>query len=98
MRPQDGAYNSHLGVREVYQHEPRMALEADEDGLKIVMKILRQAALQLSPRGILVMDVGYADEALMQRLPNIPFTWLDLQHGDHGISLLTAEDLKTCRV
>ncbi|HYF97785.1 MAG TPA: 50S ribosomal protein L3 N(5)-glutamine methyltransferase [Coxiellaceae bacterium] len=79
---------------EEYQHEPRKALEAEENGLKIVLKILQQAPRYLKQKGILVMDVGYSDEALMQRLPRVPFTWLDLQQGGHGIFLLTVEELK----
>ena len=80
-----------------YQHEPRIALEAEEEGLKIVLKILQQAPQHLKQHGILVMDVGHADEALMRRLPRVPFTWLDLQYGGHGVFLLSGAELKRIR-
>ena len=77
-----------------YAHEPAMALEAEEDGLAVVAKILREAHAHLSPEGILVLEVGRNAEALMTRYPDVPFMWLDFEWGGDGVFLFTAEELK----
>lgn len=76
-----------------YQHEPILALEASQNGLAIVDVILHTAASYLSEHGILVVEVGNSEEALMEKYPDVPFTWLDFEHGGHGIFLLTREQL-----
>ncbi len=80
-----------------YRHEPRGALEAEDNGLEIVKRILAGAAQQLRPQGILVVEVGNSDEALMAALPGVPFTWLEQEHGGHGLLLLTREELVAMR-
>lgn len=76
-----------------YGYEPQLALEAADNGLAIVATILQQAAAYLSEQGILVLEVGNSDEALQAAFPQIPFTWLDFEHGGHGVLLLTREQL-----
>lgn len=76
-----------------YTHEPTMALEADKHGLDIVIRILQRASDFLTPDGILVVEVGSAQEALMKQYSEIPFVWLDFERGGDGIFLITAEDL-----
>lgn len=78
-----------------YQHEPSLALQADDEGLAIVEKILCNALPYLSPHGILVVEVGNSDEALVEKYPHIPFTWLEFERGGHGVFLLTYEQLQT---
>ncbi len=78
-----------------YAHEPLKALEAEAEGLEIVLRILQEAPAYLKRQGILVMDVGYSDALLMERLPKVPFTWLELERGGHGIFVLTCEQLTT---
>ncbi|MGD8589079.1 MAG: 50S ribosomal protein L3 N(5)-glutamine methyltransferase [Chromatiales bacterium] len=77
-----------------YDYEPVLALEADEDGLAVVVKILRQAGDYLTPGGILVIEVGRSAQALMDRYPDIPFLWLDFERGGEGVFVFTAEELK----
>ena len=77
-----------------YLHEPQFALLAGEDGLDIVKKILAEAKQYLAPGGILVMEVGNTDAALMERFPHLPGVWLELETGGQGILLLTAEQLE----
>lgn len=83
-----------LQLPKEYSYEPVLALEAEDDGLSIVAQILRQAASYLTPRGVLVVEVGNSAEALMQRYPDIPFLWIDFERGGEGVFLLTAEELK----
>lgn len=76
-----------------YKHEPTLALETDNDGLAIVSRILQNACDYLSEDGIVVVEVGNSEEALIDAYPDVPFTWLDFEHGGHGVFLLTHEQL-----
>lgn len=77
-----------------YLHEPSLGLGAGTKGLNFVNQILRQAAEYLSPHGILVMEVGNSEHALTETFPNIPFTWLNFEHSEGGVFLLTTDQLK----
>ncbi|MET0090114.1 MAG: 50S ribosomal protein L3 N(5)-glutamine methyltransferase [Candidatus Thiodiazotropha sp.] len=76
-----------------YRHEPVLALQADEDGLEIVRRILQQAGDFLEPHGILIVEVGNSADALAQRYPEIPFVWLEFAQGGEGVFALTAAEL-----
>jgi len=76
-----------------YGHEPRLALEAADNGLAIIDTILHAAHGYLADQGILVVEVGNSEDALVAAYPNLPFTWLDFEHGGHGVFLLTREQL-----
>jgi len=75
-----------------FQHEPEMALAAGQDGLDLVRKILLQAADYLSPRGLLVVEVGNSEWALRQSLPKVPFHWISFNQGGMGVFALTAAE------
>lgn len=82
---------------EEYRHEPELALEAGDDGMDIVARILAEGAEYLRPGGIMVIEVGASAELLMARYPAVPFLWLDFEHGGDGVFLLTAEQLEEYR-
>lgn len=77
-----------------YLHEPRMGLTAGKEGLDFIAKILYEAIAHLTPNGLLIMEVGNSEMALMKKYPQIPFVWLEFSRSDGGVFLLTAEQLQ----
>ena len=76
-----------------YLHEPQLALEAPENGLAVVLKILKQAYHHLNEQGILVMEVGNSQAALIELFPYVAFTWIEFERGGDGVFVLTKEQL-----
>jgi ribosomal protein L3 glutamine methyltransferase len=76
-----------------FQHEPRHALAAGEDGLDVVDRILADAGDWLSSDGVLVAEVGASAPALLEAHPELPFVWPDLERGGRGVFVLDAAAL-----
>lgn len=77
-----------------YRHEPELGLAAGADGLDIAYRILDKAKDHLTENGLLVVEVGNSWVALQEARPDIPFTWIDFEHGGEGVFLLTRQDLE----
>lgn len=74
-----------------YRHEPESALEADDNGLALVEQIILKAPEFLTSQGLLFVEVGNSDLAVMDKWPHMPFMWLEFEHGGHGVFMLTRE-------
>ena len=76
-----------------YRHEPRRGLASGADGLDSVRAILAAARPHLEDHGILVVEVGNTESALLRAYPKLPFVWPELSMGGAGVFLLNAEVL-----
>ena len=76
-----------------YGHEPRIGLEAGEDGLSVVRAILKGAARHLKPGGVLLVEVGDTAGAVEAAWARLPFLWLCVEHGGGGVFLLRRAEL-----
>jgi ribosomal protein L3 glutamine methyltransferase len=75
-----------------YRAEPDLALRAGPDGLDVVRRILAGAPRHLAAEGALVVEVGDSDERVQQAFPQLPFVWLEFEHGGGGVFVLRAAD------
>ena len=78
-----------------YRHEPELGLASGADGLDSARRILQDAAQLLSPSGMLVLEVGAQWTALQEAFPQLPFNWLEFEHGGIGVGVLSADALKS---
>jgi ribosomal protein L3 glutamine methyltransferase len=79
-----------------FKHEPELGLAAGTDGLKLVRRILANAADYLTDNGILICEVGNSMVHMMNQYDHIPFTWLEFENGGHGVFMLTRQQLVDC--
>jgi ribosomal protein L3 glutamine methyltransferase len=70
-----------------------LGLEAGEDGLDIVHRIMTQAEDYLTDDGVLIIEVGNSEAALAEAYPDFPFIWLEFERGGQGVFLTTKRDL-----
>ncbi len=78
---------------EEYLHEPGLGLEAGEDGLSLIKKILASAPNYLGEHGSLFVEVGESEEQVIKQWPELPFMWLDFSSGGDGVFYLPANQL-----
>lgn len=78
---------------EEYLREPRIALAGGTDGLDIVRRILADARKHLTPKGILVIEVGHNRNLVEAAFPELEFVWLTNASEEEKVFLLTANQL-----
>jgi len=76
-----------------YAHEPELALRAGEDGLDLILKILRDAPDYLTQDGILLCEAGESAHYLMNLLPNMELSWVEFKVGQMGVFVVNRTEL-----
>jgi ribosomal protein L3 glutamine methyltransferase len=76
-----------------YSHEPELGLRAGDDGLDLVLKILRDAPLHLHEGGLLICEVGESERALVELLPDVEFVWIEFKVGQMGVFAVECAEL-----
>ena len=77
-----------------YTAEPRIALEADAEGTELAVRLLREGARVLAPDGLMLLEVGETWMTLEDRLPKVPFLWIELPQGGSGVAVISAQELR----
>ena len=67
-----------------------MALDGGADGLKVVRKIIRQAAARLTPQGVLLLEIGGLRDAIEAEFGGFEPAWLATGDGSDSICLFHA--------
>ena len=76
-----------------YGYEPELGLRAGDDGLDLVLKILRDAPIHLSEDGLLICEVGESEQHLVRLLPEVDFAWIEFKVGQMGIFAVECREL-----
>ena len=76
-----------------YSFEPELGLRAGDDGLDLVLKILRDAPLHLSQDGLLICEVGESERHLVKLLPELDLAWIEFKVGQMGIFAVECREL-----
>jgi ribosomal protein L3 glutamine methyltransferase len=77
-----------------FQHEPRLGLEAGEDGLDIVRRLLAEAADHLTEEGVLIVEVGVSQFYMEQLYPELPLYWFEFEQGREGVFAIHRSELE----
>jgi len=75
-----------------HRAEPAKSLRAARAGLAVIERIVAGARRHLTPRGILVVEVGNTAPRVRRRFRDLPLTWLEFEQGDAEVFLLRAAD------
>lgn len=76
-----------------YSHEPQLGLRAGQDGLDLVLKILRDAPSYLAADGLLICEVGESQRHLVRLLPEVDFSWIEFKVGQMGVFAVECGEL-----
>jgi ribosomal protein L3 glutamine methyltransferase len=83
-----------------FRAEPALALDGNAtggngtgDGMDFVRALLRDLPTKLSPRGVLVLEIGHERAFFEAAFPHLEPVWLETSAGADQVLLLTREDL-----
>ncbi len=82
---------------EEFQLEPKLALEAGEDGLDFLKPFLVEVSDFLNPEGAVIVESGSASPVLEEVYQEVPFNWLGTEHDEMVLFHLDATMLNSIR-
>jgi ribosomal protein L3 glutamine methyltransferase len=81
------------GLPDEYRREPVLALDGGSDGMDVVRRILTRARAHLTPRGIVVVEIGGGRAAFEAAFPALAPTWLETSAGGDQVFLLERDQV-----
>ena len=76
-----------------FKCEPALALAGGSDGMDFVRSLLRDVASQLSPQGVLVLEIGNERPYFEAAFPLLEVVWLETSAGEDQVCLITHASL-----
>jgi ribosomal protein L3 glutamine methyltransferase len=76
-----------------FKCEPALALAGGSDGMDFVRSLLRDVAAQLSPQGVLVLEIGNERPYFEAAFPFLEVVWLETSAGEDQVCLITHASL-----
>lgn len=76
-----------------FKCEPALALAGGSDGMDFVRSLLRDVASQLSPQGVLVLEIGNERPYFEAAFPVLEVVWLETSAGEDQVCLITHASL-----
>lgn len=74
-----------LDLPDEFEHEPKLALAAGDDGLDLVELILKQAVNHMTEDAWLFVEVGNSEVHFESRFPGLEVQWCEFKHGGSGL-------------
>jgi ribosomal protein L3 glutamine methyltransferase len=81
-----------------YRAEPELALAGGADGMDFIRTLLRGAPARMSPRGVLVLEIGNEREHFEAAFPRLEVAWLEASAGEDQVLLVTSESLSAATI
>jgi ribosomal protein L3 glutamine methyltransferase len=81
-----------------YRAEPELALAGGADGMDFIRTLLRGAPARMSPRGVLVLEIGNEREHFEAAFPRLEVAWLETSAGEDQVLLVTSESLSAATI
>ncbi len=76
-----------------FKCEPALALAGGSDGMDFVRSLLRDVASQLSPQGVLVLEIGNERSYFEAAFPLLEVVWLETSASEDQVCLITHASL-----
>lgn len=76
-----------------YRHEPALALEAGDDGMSVITRMMDEAKDHLTDDGYLIVELGNGADAFRAKFPDLPVRWLETSGGKDQVFIVSKKDL-----
>jgi ribosomal protein L3 glutamine methyltransferase len=80
-----------------YRSEPRLAHDGGKDGMTLVRRVLADAGRHLTPRGTLIVELGFGRPIIEAEYRDLPFLWLDTANSEGEVFALPASAVQTLK-